>query len=139
MKNALSISARIKAPLQTVWDAFTQPAHIVNWNFASPDWHCPEAENDLRPGGTFRSRMAAKDGSFAFDFGGVYDEVQLHSHYSYTLGDGRKVQVRFTEEDGSTWVRSEFEPENQHDPEFQKAGWQAILNNFAAYAENLAS
>lgn len=137
MTNALHISARVKAPLALVWDAFTQPAHIVNWNFASPDWHCPSAENDLRPGGKFSSRMAAKDGSFAFDFEGVYEEVVPHSHYSYVLGDGRKVKVAFSEHNGETQIDSHFEPENQHDPEFQKAGWQAILNNFAAYAENL--
>ena len=83
------------APVEKVWEYWTEPDHITKWSNASDDWHTPYAENDLRVGGKFVSRMEAKDGSFGFDFGGVYDEVRANEFISYTLGDGRKVEITF--------------------------------------------
>jgi uncharacterized protein YndB with AHSA1/START domain len=107
----------------------------VQWNAASPDWHTPKAENDLRPGGAFSFRMEAKDGSFGFDFGGVYDDVRENELIDYTLGDGRTVRTVFEAAGDSTAITSTFEAENTHPADLQKAGWQAILDNFKKYAE----
>ncbi|WP_324325242.1 SRPBCC family protein [Flavobacterium sp.] len=133
-----SITVRIstKEKLEKVWDYFTKPEHIVNWCFASDDWHAPKAENDLRTGGTFSTTMAAKDGSFSFEFGGTYDEVIPLKRYTYTMGDGRKVTVKFDMMDGAVIVTENFEPEQQNPLDMQRGGWQAILENFKKYLEN---
>lgn len=138
MENAtqqVTISAVINAPVDKVWKQWTTPADIMNWNNASPDWHTPRAENDLRVGGSFSSRMEAKDGSFGFDFGGVYDEVETHKVIAYTLGDNRKVRVVFESNGSNTTVTETFDAENQNPVEMQRAGWQAILDNFKKYVE----
>ena len=131
----IAIEADIQAPVETVWRCWTAPEHMVQWNFASDDWRCPSAENDLRVGGRCRSRMEAKDGSFGFDMEYVYDEVVPQQKLSYTLTDGRTVQMRFESVGGATRVSTLFDPEKQNPAEMQQAGWQAILNNFKAYVE----
>jgi uncharacterized protein YndB with AHSA1/START domain len=136
MANQITVSASIKAPVAKVWQLWTEPAHIMQWNSASPDWHTPRAENDLREGGTFSSRMEAKDGSMGFDFGGTYSKVVPEQEIAYALGDGRKVHVLFEANGGETVVTEHFDPETQNPPEFQKQGWQSILDNFKAYAES---
>lgn len=133
----ITIEATINAPVEKVWDAYTDPKQITQWNSPSEDWHSPRAENDLRPGGTFNYRMEAKDGSFGFDFGGTFDEVKPNELLSYTIGDGRKVENVFTKEGDATKVTVVFEAENENPIEYQKAGWQAILDNFKKYAESL--
>jgi len=126
----------VNAPVEKTWDCFTKPEHIVKWNFASDDWHTPKAENDLRPGGKFSSRMEAKDGSFGFDFQGTYNEVKTHELISYSIEDGRMVTVRFRADGDETTVTSQFEAEAQNPEEMQKAGWQAILDNFKKHVES---
>lgn len=91
----ITVEATVNAPVETVWNAWTSPEHIVKWNCASEDWHTPKAENDVRTGGKFMSRMEAKDGSFGFDFEGIYDEVKVNEIIAYTLGDNRKVRITF--------------------------------------------
>jgi uncharacterized protein YndB with AHSA1/START domain len=134
-KTTITVSASINAPIEKVWELWTAPKHIMQWNNASPDWHTPKAENDLRTGGRFSSRMEAKDGSFGFDFGGVYDEVKMHKVIAYTIGDGRKVKVNFTGNGNTTEVVEAFEAEGTNPVEMQRGGWQAILNNFKKYVE----
>ncbi|MBA2328132.1 MAG: SRPBCC domain-containing protein [Flavisolibacter sp.] len=134
-KTSITISTTVNAPVKTVWDYFSNPDHITKWNFASDDWHSPKAENDLRAGGKFSSRMEAKDGSFGFDFSGVYDEVKPHELIAYTLEDGRKVNVSFEESGSGTTIVETFESETTHSYEMQRDGWQAILNNFKKYVE----
>lgn len=136
MTNPITIEVSLNLPIEKVWDAWTKPEHITNWNFASEDWHCPRAENDVRTGGNFSSRMEAKDGSMGFDFAGTYDEVKEHELIAYTIGD-RKVRVTFVPLGFATLVREEFEPENENSLELQKNGWQSILDNFKKYAESL--
>ncbi len=131
----VSIEATVAANINKVWDYWTQPGHIVNWNFASDDWQCPRSENDLRPGGKMNTRMEAKDGSFGFDFEAVYDEVINHNKISYTMGDGRQAITTFESVGDKTKITTDFDPEATHPVEFQKGGWQAILNNFKKYVE----
>lgn len=133
---AITIKAKIKTPINKAWELYNSPEHVVKWNNASPDWHTPSASNDLRTGGTFNYRMEAKDGSFGFDFGGVYTAVELHQRVAYTMGDDRTVDVRFSENAGETEITVAFEPESQNPVDFQQQGWQAILDNFKKYAES---
>jgi len=131
----ITVEAVVQAPVASVWKIWTEPEHITQWNRASDDWHTPHAENDLRAGGKFLSRMEAKDGSFGFDFGGVYDEVVLHEKIAYTLGDGRKVAIEFTPQGNETKIVTVFDAEGSNPIDMQQAGWQAILNNYKKYAE----
>lgn len=134
-KTALTVEATINAPIEKVWNFWTSPEHITQWNNASPDWHTPKAENDLRVGGKFISRMEAKDGSFGFDFWGIYDEVVPNKVIAYTMGDGRKAKILFTTEGSAVKISETFEAENENPLDMQKTGWQAILNNFKKYVE----
>lgn len=131
----ITIESTVHAPVDKVWKLWTLPEHITKWNAASDDWHSPFAENDLRVGGKFASRMEAKDGSFGFDFGGIYDQVVTNELIEYTLGDGRKVEVHFTANGNETKVVETFEAESTNPVEMQQGGWQAILNNFKKYVE----
>jgi uncharacterized protein YndB with AHSA1/START domain len=135
MATKITIEAAIKAPVEKVWEFWNAPEHIMQWCQASDDWHTINAKNDIRSGGQFSSRMEAKDGSFGFDFGGVYDEVNVNKHIAYTLGDGRKVVIDFTPNGKETKVVETFDAESENPVEMQKAGWQAILDNFKKYAE----
>lgn len=132
----ITVQAIIHAPVERVWAYWTDPEHIKLWNSASDDWHTPFAENDLRVGGKFVSRMEARDGSFGFDFGGVYDEVSTYETIAYTIGDGRKVKVEFVRRGDDTEVIETFAAEETNAVEMQQAGWQAILDNFKKYAES---
>lgn len=133
----ITVRAYVNASLQHVWNCFTQPEHIVNWNFASEDWHCPKSENDLEVGKHFTATMASKDGAHSFDFGGTYKEVTPLKKISYTIdGDGRKVSVLFQEFDAKTLVTEIFEPESENSIALQRGGWQSILTNFKNYTEN---
>jgi uncharacterized protein YndB with AHSA1/START domain len=136
-ENAITVSVVVGAPVKKVWDSWTKPEHIVKWNSASDDWHTPNATNDLRVGGKFTSRMEAKDGSMGFDFEGVYDEVEPLKKIAYTMSDGRKVKIIFESKAGETMVKETFEPENTNSLELQRAGWQAIMDNFKKYTESI--
>jgi uncharacterized protein YndB with AHSA1/START domain len=134
----ITVEATINASVQKAWECWTEPKHITQWYFASDDWHAPFAENDLRIGGVFVSRMEAKDKSFGFDFGGTYNAVKTHELISYEInGDNRKVKITFDGDANSTKVIETFEAETENPVEMQQAGWQAILNNFKKYVESL--
>lgn len=136
-KTKITIQALVAAPIELVWNCWVQPEHIVQWNQASDDWHCPAAVNDLRVGGKYSSTMAAKDGSFSFDFGGTYDRVELHSLIVSTLEDDRKVETTFAATSEGTLVTTVFEAESENSVELQQGGWQAILNSFKHHAESV--
>jgi uncharacterized protein YndB with AHSA1/START domain len=131
----ITVEANINAPVAKVWKAWTTPGDIMVWNTADPSWHCPSSENDLRAGGKFKTRMEAKDGSFGFDFEGVYDTVEMHREITYTMGDGRVATTTFKDENGTTSVATAFDPESINSIELQRNGWQAILDNFVKYVE----
>ncbi len=133
----ITVEATVNAPVEKVWKSWSEPQHIKNWCAASEDWHAPKAENDLRTGGTFSTRMEAKDGSFGFDFGGIYDNVKKNELIEYTMGDGRKVSVHFKSNGSQTEIVETFEAETQNSVDMQKTGWQAILDNFKKYTESL--
>jgi uncharacterized protein YndB with AHSA1/START domain len=133
--NPITVQVEINSSIQKVWQFWTDPEKVMLWNFASDDWYCPAAKNDLRVGGEFSFTMAAKDGSMQFDFGGTYTSVITLQHLSYLLGDGRKVQIDFKEKDGLVELIETFDPESVNTIELQRLGWQAILNNFKVQVE----
>lgn len=132
----ITVESTVQAPVEKVWKFWTLPEHITQWCNASEDWHAPRAENDPRTGGKFLTRMEAKDGSFGFDFGGIYDNVKTNELIAYTIGDGRKVQITFSPSGNSTKVVETFDAENENPVEMQRGGWQAILDNFKKYVES---
>ncbi len=134
-KAAITVETITNVPIAKAWEVFTDPKHVTQWCQASDDWHAPYADNDLRVGGQFKTTMAAKDGSFSFDFGGTYSRVDEHKAIEYTMGDGRKVQVYFTDLGNATKVVETFDPEDTNPVEMQRGGWQAILDNYKKYAE----
>jgi len=131
----ITIKTTINAPINKVWDFWTLPEHITKWSFASPDWHTPYAENDLREGGKFKSTMAAKDGSMSFDFEGEYTLVKPNEALEYVMADGRKAAITFKETPEGVEIIESFDPETVNPEEMQRGGWQAILDNFKHYVE----
>jgi uncharacterized protein YndB with AHSA1/START domain len=131
----ITVQAIVNAPIEKVWKCWTSPEDIVKWNAASNDWHTTWADNHLEPGGKFNYRMEAKDGSFGFDFWGIYNKVVPLQSLEITLGDERKMSVTFSSVNGQTEVVETFDAEDQNPIELQREGWQAILNNFKKYVE----
>ena len=131
----ITVETLVKADLDKVWDAWNNPEDIKQWNAASDDWHTTQSAVDLREGGRFSSRMEAKDGSAGFDFEGTYTRIVDRQLIEFGMGDGREVQVQFIDGADGVLVRETFEAENDFDPELQRQGWQAILDNFARHVE----
>lgn len=132
----ITVQTKIQAPIDKIWDLWTLPEHIIQWNAASEDWHTPYAENDLKVGGKFKSTMASKDGTMSFDFVGTYDVILDKKLIAYTIEDGRSVMIVFDELEDGFEVREYFEPESVHPEELQYQGWLSILENFKRYVEN---
>lgn len=135
-KTTITVTVTVNAPAHKVWDYWTLPEHITQWNFAANSWECPSAVNHVKPGGNFSWRMAAKDGSMAFDYAGTYDAVTYRKAIDKTLGDGRKVHLSFEDNGETTTVTETFEPENINPLEMQRMGWLSILENFKKHTEN---
>lgn len=133
----ITVQAIVNAPIETVWNAWTEPRHITKWNQASDDWHCPHAEQDLREGGKYKATMAARDGSAQFDFEAVYTKLVHHRLIESKMTDGRMIAVSFVSQGNETVVVEKFDAETMNAPELQREGWQAILNNFKKYTESL--
>jgi len=130
----ITIETIVKAPVEDVWRAWTTPDDIKQWNAASADWHTTTAAVDLRVGGSFSSRMEAKDGSMGFFFSGTYTKVVPNELIECSFGE-RTLRVEFSEGAGGVTVRETFDAEATHPVEQQREGWQAILNNFARHVE----
>ncbi|MFN8115533.1 MAG: SRPBCC domain-containing protein [Bacteroidia bacterium] len=136
-KPVITVEAIVNKPITTVWECWTKPEHITKWCFASDDWHAPSSTSDFKVGGKISTRMEAKDGSFGFDFWGIYNDIKTNEKVGVVLGDDRKWDTYFSVVDGSVKVVEEFEAESQNPIEMQQAGWQMILNNFKKYVESL--
>ncbi len=134
----ITVRSTIKQSIDKVWNAYYQPQHVIHWNFASDTWHCPKASNEFVVGGKFNYRMEAKDGSFGFDFIGIYDEIIEHKTMVYHLEDDRKVVVLFQKDNNETHVEVTFDSEDMNPIELQRMGWQSILDQFKSYVETLS-
>jgi uncharacterized protein YndB with AHSA1/START domain len=136
-KTSITVQTTVEAPVEKVWNSWNTPEHITKWNSASEDWHTPKASNDLRVGGKFTATMAAKDGSMSFDFEGTYTKVKPNEAIEYTIADGRAVKIKFDASGNKTHITETFEAENENPIEMQRGGWQAIMDNFKKYTEEL--
>ncbi len=134
-QKTIAVTTTVHASAQKAWSYWTEPEHIIQWNAASKDWHTPYAQNDLRAGGEFLYRMESKDGKFGFDFSGIYNEIKPYESISYTLGDGRNVNISFESKENQTRIVETFDAESSHSFEQQQNGWQAILDNFKRHTE----
>ncbi len=134
--NQITVQTTVNAPLEKVWECWTEPKHITGWAFADASWEARDPENDLQVGGRFKTTMGAKDGSVSFDFTGAYTAVEPHKHIAYTLDDGRKVTINFEGTGEGVKIVQTFDPENQNPEEMQRGGWQAFLDNFKKYVES---
>ena len=134
----ITVTVEVAGSPETAWLAFTTPSAITAWNFASPDWCCPAASNDLKPGGKFSYRMEAKDGSMGFDFEGVFLEVIPNQRLKSSLGPDREVLVEFNKRGTGTCVSHSFTPDTGFPIDQQRAGWQAILDNYRLYLASSA-
>ena len=130
----ITIETTVKAPIDKVWRAYTSPEDIIQWNAASDDWQTTSSSVELRVGGTFSSRMEAKDGSFGFDFAGTYTKIVPNELIEYVFDD-RSASVEFMQTNDGVKVRITFVAETEHTIEQQEEGWQAILNKFAKHVE----
>jgi uncharacterized protein YndB with AHSA1/START domain len=135
MAEKITVQVSINANKNKAWEYYTNPKHIINWNFADPTWHCPKAENDMKVGGIYNARMEAKDGSFGFDFKVIYTEIKIGEGFTYEF-EGRLATITFSEKGNTTDINVVFDPETENSIELQKNGWQAILNNYKNYTEN---
>jgi len=135
-KTVISVQVVVNKPIEMVWNSWTMPEHIINWNFASDDWCCPNAVNDLKEGGSFSYRMESKDGVIGFDFSGRYNHIVRYENIHCTLDDDRRVNIKFIGEGEVTHIVEDFEAESENSVELQKTGWQAILDNFKKYTES---
>lgn len=145
----LQIQCDIFAPIEKIWEAIHDPKHVIHWNFAWDDWHCPQSKDDFQVGWTFCNTMAAKDGSMSFDFEWEYTKIISYQNIQYTILDmqygekylekGRKVSLEFIPEKNFVRVIESFDAEDIHPLELQIQWWQAILNHFKAYCENTLS
>ncbi len=136
-KQIITVETTVAVPAKLAWECWTSPEHIMRWNNASDDWHTPKATVDLREGGSFTSRMEAKDGSAGFDFRGTYTKILMFKHIDFTLDDKRNVSISFDDQNGQTHIKESFETEHENSIEMQKQGWQAILDNYKQYTESL--
>lgn len=131
----ITVETTINRDIETVWKCWNFPEHITKWMHASPDWECPKAENDLRVGGRFSTTLSAKDKSVSFDIVGTYTVVEENKKIAYTMDDNRTVSIVFIVEGDKVHIIETFEIEHENPPEMQRAGWQAILDNFKVYTE----
>jgi uncharacterized protein YndB with AHSA1/START domain len=136
-KIKIKVAVEVGATMEKVWDAWVNPEHMIHWNFASSDWHCPSASNDLSIGGFSNVRMEAKDGSFGFDLKCVYEIIEPQKRLNSRMEDDRSIEVTFEEKDGMVFIVEVFEAETENSVELQQMGWQAILNNFKNYVEGM--
>ena len=131
----ITVQTVVKAGLERVWEAWSDPEDIKQWNAASDDWHTSSSSVDLREGGRFTCRMEAKDGSEGFDFEGTYTRVVPRGLIEYRISDGREARVEFKAQPGGVLVTETFDAETENPAELQRQGWQAILDRLARHVE----
>jgi len=131
----ITVETVVNAKLKDVWTAWSNPDDIKQWNSPDESWHTTSSAVDLREGGRFTARMEAKDGSAGFDFEGAYTRVVPNRIIDFRMSDGREVNIEFDERADGVAIKETFDAETENPPEMQRAGWQAILDNFARHVE----
>ncbi len=103
------------APLESVWNVFTQPELVSRWMPSPPGWSMPVSEMDFRIGGTYENRFRDDQTGQEFGLVGEFREiepmskiVQHERHYVGTPGAGSDIPsvitITFQETNGVTTV-----------------------------------
>lgn len=95
-----TITRTFAAPLDRVWAAWTDPDRLAAW-FGPKETKGSVLEFDLRPGGVWRGRMDAPDGSAMFSKF-VFEDVEPQSKLVWIHG--------FADESGNR-IRAPFAPQ----------------------------
>lgn len=128
------IERTFPAAAEEVFDAWTNPEVMRRWFHVFPDWETPEAEVDLRVGGSVRVVMRGPDGREA-GMGGEYRVVDRPRRLVMTWtfddhpSDEQLIELTFTESDGSTtvvMVNSRISTEERR--ESQDSGWNGCFD-----------
>lgn len=133
--DTITVETSLQVPVHQVWESWTNPKHIKQWNFASNEWKCTKVVQQLEPEGEFSFTMEAKDGHEKFDFAGVYEIVIPKEELSYLLNDDRQGNVLFSQDGNETYVTVTIDAEDENSLEQQEEGWQNILANFKKHTE----
>jgi uncharacterized protein YndB with AHSA1/START domain len=130
----------IEAPREEVFRAWTDPAELRRW-WGPGEFTCPEAEVDLRPGGSYRLVMQPTAGD-AFVLGGTYREVDPPSRLVYSwrwetgpAADGSEslVTVEFRDHgDETELVLTHSDYPEAHGAAPYRMGWEGGLVKFEA-------
>jgi len=64
------------APRRLVWDAYTKPDLIRQWQLGPPGWSMPVCDIDLRVGGKYRYVWRNDSDGTEMGMGGVYREIR---------------------------------------------------------------
>ena len=136
MSHMITFEGEVLADRERVYDAFLAPEGLRQWHRASDDWSTPHAETDPRVGGRFNIGYGDPTGEHTFDFTGSYTELDRPNRIAYTIDDGRKVEVNFTDAgDNRTHVQWSFEPESENPEDMQRQGWANQLTSLKRYLE----
>lgn len=133
-QTVINVMTQVQRSIDQAWQLFTDPVHVMGWNFSNADWWCPKAESALKEGGKFTYRMESRDGKNGFDYFGTFETIERNQRLVMRLGDGRKVEVLFNETYDGTEIIERFNPDTETPHDLQKKGWQAILDQFKTYA-----
>ena len=127
--HGFTITRRFAAPVDVVWEAWTQPEHFERWFGARPG----TVSVDVRAGGRWRATVDTPGG--AFDLSGRYIDVVEHDLLIWTMdapGEAVVMTANFFDlgdETVAVYNQSSGDAE---------AGATAILDSFEHYLEKLA-
>lgn len=133
----ITVKNTVIGSIDKVWELWTLPEHIMNWNTPGEDWHTSYAENDLKVAGKFKFTMSSKDLNVVFDFEGFYTKIEKNKVIAYKLGDDRIASVHFEQNGNKVNITEIFEPQKQDSESMQQEWCQAVIDNFKNYAECL--
>ncbi len=80
--NTLTIERSIDAPIEKVWDAFTNPEVLRIW-FTPPGMKSAFISTEVKEGGLFRYCFKMNEGGAEFWGRGVYQKIDAPNYLSY--------------------------------------------------------
>jgi uncharacterized protein YndB with AHSA1/START domain len=149
----LVLERTVPVPPELVWQAWTEPEHVVRW-FAPEPFQTTLCEIDLYPGGKFRTVMVSPDGEELNDGTGAFLEVIPNRRLAWTttLTPGFRPapahDLPFTafidlEPDGNGGTRyvaiarhADAEAHDQHEKMGFHEGWGTCLDQLVAHVQS---
>jgi len=135
---ALEVKRVVDAPIERVWEAFTDPADLKEW-FAPENMTTPVAEVDLKSGGSLKITMKGKDGEYTAV--GKYKTIEPPNRliFSWSWEGMNEPDMQITImlrkiEDNKTEVillHEDF-PDEKSYKDHQK-GWESTFNKLVKY------